>query len=324
MKSGFTKMNGFYNKYSDYIKNKYGVKAYKLPVNIAVTCPNRDGNISFGGCSYCGDIGVGFECMPETSSVREQLFSSREHIKRRYKAEKFIAYFQNFSNTYLPIQMFKSYITQAAECDVCEIAVSTRPDCVSDEHIQFLKNISSKFNIDITVELGLQTANYHTLNKINRGHTLAEYIDACFRIKKAGLDLCTHVILNLPYDSLTDAVETSKIISTVGSDYVKLHALYLMEGTKLASQYLNGEFCMITPDEYIERVITFLEYLSSEVVVQRLIGRAPAEGAVFVNWGMSWRKIQNNIEDVMQKTNRHQGSRFNYLGGGAVLKMQGF
>lgn len=308
-----------YNKYSDFLANKYGVKTYKLPVNIPVTCPNRDGNISTGGCSYCAPAGAGFECLDSSVSVKDQLSKNRCHIAAKYKASKFIAYFQNYSNTYLPFADFENYILDAAESDICELAVSTRPDSLMDKHITFLKETGEAFNIGITIELGLQTANYHTLLKINRGHTLAEYIDACLRIKNISkkIEICTHVILNLPSDSLTDVIETAKIISVLGIHHVKLHALYIMEGTEMADDYLNNRFAVISPGEYIQRAIAFIEHLSPNITLQRLIGRAPEEGAVFVNWGMSWRKVQNEIERIMKENRHYQGRLYNYAGGSA-------
>ena len=179
-----------YYKYSDYLKNKFNAKVYKLPVNLPVTCPNRDGTISFGGCSYCGDEGAGFECLNNSISVKEQLDKNMQYIKKRYKAEKFIAYFQNYTNTFLSLKDFKKYINEANLDYIVDISISTRPDCINDIYLDFLKEFKEKTNINITIELGLQTSNYHSLEKINRGHSLAEYIFAANQIKNYGFDLC--------------------------------------------------------------------------------------------------------------------------------------
>lgn len=300
-----------YNKYSVYLKNKYGAKVYKLPLNIPVTCPNRDGYISTGGCTFCGLGGAGFECLPGSLSVPSQLEINMRHIKARHKAEKFIAYFQNYSNTYLPVDTFKAYIEDAVQDDIVEIAISTRPDCAGNAYLSFLRDLKADTGINITIELGLQTANYHTLSKVNRGHSLAEYIDAMLRIKEFGLGSCTHVILNLPWDDMTDVIETAKIISALNCDQVKLHALYILKDTPMGKMYLEKQFEMISVSEYMDRVITFLEYLAPSVIVQRLIGRAPAEDSLFVNWGMSWWKIRDAIEAKMIDENHLQGRLFN-------------
>lgn len=313
-------MKQIYYKYSDYLKSKYGVKVYKLPVNLNITCPNRDGNISKGGCNYCGEIGAGFECLSSSLSVSEQIKANMEYIKKRYKAEKFIAYFQNFTNTYIPFDEFKEIIPKAVLKDIVDISISTRPDCINDKYMEFLLSISQNHDINITIELGLQTANYHTLKNINRGHGLAEYIDACINIKKYKFDICTHVILNLPFDNMSDVIETSKIVSSLKTDHVKLHALYILKNTKLAKQYLNKEFNLISVDEYVERVITFLEYLSPYISIQRIIGRAPEKDTLFTNWGMSWWKIKDIIENKMINDNISQGDKFNYLNGSALNK----
>nr|WP_317359384.1 TIGR01212 family radical SAM protein [uncultured Tyzzerella sp.] len=310
-----------YKEYSKYLKEKYGEKVYKLPISLKETnCPNRDGNLGFGGCTYCGDEGVGFENLSANLSVKEQLLKNKEHIAKKYKAKKFIAYFQSYSNTYIPINLFEKYVNEAIIEDIVDISISTRPDCIDIQYLEILKNIKNKHNIDITIELGLQTANYKTLQKINRGHTLAEYIQAANLIKCYGFNLCTHIILNLPWDTIEDTIETAKIISVLNTDFVKLHALYIEKNTILAKQYLNNEFTMLPVEDYIEKAITFLEYLSPNIAIQRIIGRAPEQFTLFSNWGMSWWKIKEAIEEKMAKENRFQGKLFNYCSNKALKK----
>ena len=277
-----------YKSYANYLKIKYGEKVYKLPINLPISCPNRDCNIGAGGCTFCGEEGGSFENQPNSLGVKDQIINNRSHIEKRYKAKKFIAYFQNFSNTYMPLERFKYYMNEALMEDIVGISVSTRPDCINEDYLVFLKGFSNRNGLDITIELGLQTVNYHTLSKVNRGHSLAEFIDSVLRIKKYGFRVCTHMILNLPWDSIEDTIESAKVLSSLSVDEVKLHSLYLVKGTMMADQYLNNEFEMISMGEYIERVISFLEYLDPNVVIQRLIGRAPEEDSIFTNWGRSW------------------------------------
>ncbi len=307
-----------YRKYSDYLREKYGEKVYKIPVNIPVTCPNRDGKLGHGGCTFCADVGAGFENLENTIPVPQQMASNIAHIKKKYKAEKYIAYFQNFSNTYLAFEDFKRVIIEAIREDVVEICISTRPDCIREEYLEFLHGLSKEKSMEISIELGLQTVNYHSLLYINRGHTLAEFIDAVLRIKKYGFDICAHLILNLPGDNMTDVIENAKVLSALGVQQVKLHALYVMRDTVMGRQYEAGEFKIISVEAYKERVITFLEYLNPEIVVQRLIGRAPEENSLFVNWNMSWWRIRDEIEAQMQQQGSYQGKRANYLNGKAL------
>jgi len=309
-----------YNTYSNYLKERYGEKVYKLPISLPLTCPNRDGFISTGGCTFCGEEGGSFENLSNLLSVKEQISKNMDYIKERYKAKKFIAYFQNFSNTYLPLEKFKYYIKEAIVDDIVGISISTRPDCINDEYLDFLEEIQEKYDLEITIELGLQTVNHHSLMKINRGHTLGEFIDAVIRTKNHNLRICTHLILNLPWDNMLDVIENAKVLSSLNIDEVKLHSLYIVEGTKMAEEYKNKEIQMISKDEYIERVITFLEYLDPKIIVQRIIGRAPKENTLFVNWQESWWKIRDEIVDLMEKRNLFQGSKFNYLNGKAIKK----
>ncbi len=302
-------MNELYNEYSKYLKKKYGEKVYKLPVNLPVTCPNRDGSLGVGGCTYCSEVGAGFEMLENTLSVKEQLNKNMEYIREKYKAEKFIAYFQNYTNTYLQLEKFKEYINQSAVDNIVEVSISTRPDCAGDEYLEFLSEFSKRTGINISIELGLQTVNYHTLKKINRGHTLAEFIDAVLRIKKYNFEICTHLILNLPYDNMDDVIETAKILSALRIDQVKLHSLYVIENTVMGTLFKEGELKLLSKDDYVERVIKFLEYLDKDIVVQRLIGRAPKENSLFVNWGISWWKIKEEIESEMTKKQTFQGAK---------------
>lgn len=308
----------FYRVYSDYLREKYGTKVYKLPVNLPITCPNRDGCVGYGGCIFCGEKGAGFENLSNTIPVREQLEKNMEYIKGKYKAEKFIAYFQNFSNTYMSLSLFKKYIKEAIIDHIVEISISTRPDCISDLYLEYLSTIKKEYNINITIELGLQTVNYHTLKIINRGHSLAEFIDSVLRIKKYGFRVCTHIILNLPWDSMEDVIESAKILSALSVEEIKLHSLYVVEDTVLGQMYKEEKVSLLPKEEYIDRAIAFLEYLRPDIVIQRIIGRAPEENTLFVNWNTSWWKIRDEIIQEMSLRDTKQGVKCNYLNGSAL------
>ena len=297
-----------YNAYSDDLKKHYGEKVYKLPVGLPLTCPNRDGVCGVSGCTFCGEIGAGYENLPADMTVTEQINANRAHISPKYKAEKFIAYFQNFSNTYLPVEKLRCYLEEACQDDIVGIAIATRPDCIHDDYLAMMKEVKEKYQIDISIELGLQSVNYHSLIKVNRGHTLAEYIDAVMRIKKYDLAICTHLILNLPWDDMTDVIENAKMMSALQMNQVKLHALYIVKETKMAKEYEAGDIQLISKEEYMERVITFLEYLDDKIVVQRLIGRAPESNTLFSNWQTGWWKIRDTILKTMQERGTYQAS----------------
>lgn len=310
-------MTDLYYSYSEYLKKKYREKVYKLPISLPVTCPNRKhGN---RGCVFCAEQGTGFESASFGASVQEQLIAGKALIEKKYHARKFIAYFQNYTNTYLPLADFKTYITEAAAMEnIVEIAVSTRPDCIRDDYLKALKEISEEFSIGITIELGLQTVNYHTLSNMNRGHGLSEFIDAVFHIQKFAFEICAHVILNLPGDTLTDGIESAKFLSALKIPAVKLHSLYIAKNSLLCEWYKDGKIAVCSKEEYLNRLVHFIEYLSPEIAVERLFSRIPEESSAFCNWGVSWWKLKDEFEKMMMERESFQGKEFHYLNGAAL------
>lgn len=268
-----------------------------------------------GGCIFCGGKGGGLQNLVSELLIREQVEQGIKAVKRKHKAKKFIVYFQNFTNTYLPLTKLQLYLEHALHEDVVEIALSTKPDCLNDKYLEFLTKFRLEKGVDISLEIGLQTVNYHTLTVINRGHTLAEFIDVVQKAKAHHFSICTHLILNLPWDGKDDVIESAKILSALEINQVKLHALFILPGTVLHQYYEKRELDLISIDEYIERVIVLLEYLDPKIVVQRLIGRSPEREISFVNWGLHWQEIRKEIEDVLEERDTYQGKNFNYLKG---------
>ena len=310
-----------YSIYSEHLIKKFGQKVYKLPVNLPGTCPNRDGTLGTGGCIFCDEQGSGFDALSNTLSVQEQIRENKIKFKKRFGAQKFIVYFQAFTNTYLPPERFAQNIqTAAAEEDVVGISVSTRPDCINETYLDILSSAKEGKNLDINLELGLQTVNYHTLKKINRGHTLAEFLDAVGRIHSRQFEVCVHLILNLPWDTIDDVIENAKILSALHVKYVKLHSLYIVRDTELGNMYQRGDFTLITLEDYVRRVITFLEYLDPGIVIQRLVGKGPKNEVLFCNWEASWWKIKTELERKLVEEDTWQGKKFNYLNGKALNK----
>lgn len=309
-----------YRAISAFLKEKYGEKVYKLPVALPLTCPNRDGSAGVGGCVFCGEIGAGYENLPASMTVQEQLEKNIAHIAPKYKAYKYIPYYQNFSNTYLEPERFRAYMEAGCIDSTVGLAIATRPDCINDTYLEILQDIKETYGVDIYLEYGLQSVNYHTLEKINRGHGMAEFIDAVLRTKRYGFSVCAHMIVNLPWDTMTDTIEGARILTALGVDQVKLHALYIVKNTLMAKWYEAKQFELISADEYIERVIAFLRHLDKNIVLQRLVGRAPEENTLFTNWSMGWWRIQEEIERRMDERDVRQGDLCNYLNGSAVRK----
>lgn len=292
-----------YRKYSDFLREKFGEKVYKLPVKLDLTCPNRDGTCGFGGCIFCGEEGGSFE--NNYGTVKEQLIKNRDHIKNKYKANKYIAYFQNFTNTYMPFEDFKRVIEDSLIEDVVGVSISTRPDYLPKKHLDFLEELNK--NYFVTVEIGLQTPNYHSLKKLNRGHGLAEFIAAALELKRRNLNVCTHIIIGLPWDDDLDILECAKILNVLNIDEVKIHALYILKDTGLGKMYERGEIEVISLEDYKKKVILFLRNLKDDIIVERIIGRAPYENSLFCNWNTSWWKIRDDIINVMHENGYTQG-----------------
>ncbi len=315
---------GYYRTYSSYLKEKYGEKVYKLPIALPVTCPNRTGLCGTGGCTFCGEIGAGYENLPASITVKEQIEKNIAHIAPKYKANLFIPYFQNFTNTFLPVDAFAAYVEEAvSQPQVVGLAIATRPDCIHPMYLDVLQEAFRKYEVDVTIELGLQSINPNSLALINRGHGLGEYIDAVLQIAPYGFDVCTHIIGNLPWDSRLDVVEAAKVISALPVQQAKIHALYIIKNTLMARQYQSGEFTLCTLPEYVDRVVSFVEHLRPDIVLQRLVGRAPKESTLFANWGRGWWVIRDMIEAEFERRGTRQGSHCNYLHGAAVREFVG-
>lgn len=298
-----------YYKVSDYYKETYGEKVYKLPIKLSLTCPNRDGACSYGGCIYCSDAGGSFENLPTAFTVTEQLEKNKAYISEKYKANKFIAYFQNFSNTYMD---FETFIEMIEACDkdyIVGVSIATRSDCISEDKLKFLKEWKDKTKKDITIELGLQTSNYHTLRILNRGESLADFISATRLINKYGFRISTHVILALPWDDINDTIETARILNALNVKEVKIHSLFIVKGTKLAKMYENKEIVLKSKEDYQKNVIGFLRFIESDCAIARLVGRAPKEKTIFCNWDRSWWLIRDEIVAFMEENSIKQGDK---------------
>ncbi len=300
-----------YRKLSKYFKERYGTRVQRIPIFAGFTCPNRDGTKGKGGCIFCDATGSGFAAF-RNLPIREQVLKWKEIYKRKYKNVKFFAYFQAFTNTYAPVDVLREKYSDAlVDEEIIGLDISTRPDVLPEEVLDLLDEFRKK--VEVHLELGLQTVNYKTLKILNRGHTLAEFIDAVVRAKRRNYVITTHIIVNLPWDDMEDVIETARIISALGIDGVKIHSLYVVKNTVLAKMYEEGRIKIGTLEDYINRVIMFLEHLSPDIIIHRLVADPPHEGTIFGNWGLSKTQIVNMIEKEMEKRDTWQGKKWKKL-----------
>jgi hypothetical protein len=298
-----------YNDLKTHLKKRYGELVYRIPIAAGFTCPNRDGTKGTRGCIYCDSTGSGFS-VDDEKNIKEQVEERKATLKKR-GINKFIAYFQAMSNTYAPINKLESLYSSVLDDDVIALDVSTRPDLAPEDVLNLLEIYKNR--VDVMIEFGLQTSNKTTLKMLNRRHEVNDFIDAVIRAKNHKLEVIAHVIANLPWDSVEDVIETSKLLSSLNVDGVKIHSLYIVENTPLGHMFKNNRVNVCTLEEYIERVIIFLEYLSPEIVIHRLASDPPREGTLFGNWDRSKIEILNKIHSKMKEKKSYQGKKFNYL-----------
>lgn len=300
-----------YNQFSAYLKNKFGAKVYKITIDAGFSCPNRDGTISNGGCIFCDDGGSFSQAHSNLLSVEEQVNIGAETLKKRFKAQKFMSYFQAFSNTYKPVsELEKIYNSSLNHPDVVGISIGTRPDCIDDDKIKLIS--SYKDDYYTWVEYGLQSIHDKTLKKINRGHDFDCFLRAYEKTKQAGLNVCAHVIFGL-WESHDEIMQTAQRLATLGIDGVKIHMLCALEGTKLANMYKNGEIDFMSEDEYIQTVCDFLEYLPQTTTIHRLAGNGLSTELIAPRWIGKKLDCLNKIDREFLKRNSWQGFKFHNL-----------
>lgn len=300
-----------YNQFSAHLKNKFGAKVYKITIDAGFSCPNRDGTISNGGCIFCDDGGSFSQAHSNLLSVEEQVNIGAVTLKKRFKAQKFMSYFQAFSNTYKPVsELEKIYNSSLNHPDVVGISIGTRPDCIDDDKIKLIS--SYKDDYYTWVEYGLQSIHDKTLKKINRGHDFDCFLRAYEKTKQAGLNVCAHVIFGL-WESHDEIMQTAQRLATLGIDGVKIHMLCALEGTKLANMYKNGEIDFMSEDEYIQTVCDFLEYLPQTTTIHRLAGNGLSTELIAPRWIGKKLDCLNKIDREFLKRNSWQGFKFHNL-----------
>ena len=284
-----------YKTANDYYKEKYGCKVYKLSLDGGFTCPNRDGTVSTGGCIFCSSLGGG-EFAERGNNISEQLERAKRRVEGKIKDGKYIAYFQSFTNTYAPYDRLKSIFYEAISPDyIVGLNIGTRPDCLPDSTIELLKELN-KIK-PVTVELGLQTADDSVAEYINRGYKSDVYKNAVSRLKNAGVEVITHIIIGLPLDN---PIETAKFAVECGTDGVKFHLLHILKNTKLAEEYEKGNVKPLTLEEYAEILKSCIKVLPSSIVVHRITGDGAKKDLIAPLWSADKKKTLNFLNKYLQ------------------------
>lgn len=294
-----------YRKLNEYLKNKYGERTLKICIDGGFTCPNRDGTKGLGGCIFCSQKGSGDHL--EKVSIKEQVQKALEYKKDR--ANKFIVYFQNYTNTYDTIENLRDKYNQALISDkiVC-LAIATRPDCISKEVCELLSSFKDK--VDVWAELGLQTANDNTGNLINRGYNSEEFTNAVKLLNRYNIDCITHIMIGLPSETHQDIENTVKFLSKHNIQGIKIHSTYIVEDTKLAQMYKNKEYQPIELNDYIQEACYVLTHLNPEIVVHKISGDAPKNILLAPSWNVHKKWMMNGIDKYLKENDLWQGKYF--------------
>ena len=298
-----------YNAYSEHLKQKFGAKVYKITLDAGFSCPNRDGTISSSGCIFCDDGGSFSQAHSNHLSIEEQVNIGAETLKNRFKAQKFMSYFQAFSNTYKPVEeLEKIYTASLKHPDVVGISIGTRPDCIDNDKLKLISSFTPDYYT--WIEYGLQTVHNKTLLKINRGHNYDCFLKAYEKTREySGINICLHVILNL-FENYDEMMQTAQTIAKLEPDGVKIHMLCALEGTKVAEMYRNGEIDFMDEDQYVSTVCDFLEYLPQKTTIHRLAGNGLRTELVAPRWIGKKLDTLNRIDREFLRRDTRQASRF--------------
>lgn len=302
----FNQTNKRYNQYSEHLKQKFGVKVYKVTLDAGFSCPNRDNTLSDRGCIFCDESGSFSQAHSNLLSVEEQLEIGIKTLSERFKAKKFMSYFQAYSNTYKPVEeLEKIYKSSLKHPDVVGISIGTRPDCVDKDKLKLISGFKDDYYT--WIEYGLQSIHDKTLKLINRGHDFDCFLKAYEQSKEAGLNVCAHVILGLPGETKDDMLKTAQKLAELKVDGVKIHMLCALKGTELTKNYSEGKISFMTEDEYIELVCDFLEILPEQTTIHRLAGNGLSKDLIAPLWLGKKFDCLNKIDRELENRNSYQG-----------------
>lgn len=284
---------------SEYYREKYGCKVYKLSLDGGFTCPNRDGTLGSQGCIFCSAAGSGEFAETQGVSIGQQLEKAKRRVDAKTRDGKYIAYFQSFTNTYAPVEHLRRlYLEAVAPDEIVGLAVGTRPDCLGDDVVTLLAQINAVK--PVSVELGLQTVHEETARYIRQGYDTQVYYDAVRRLKEAGLEVVTHIILGLPGETAEMMAETARCAAAAGTDGVKFHLLHVLRGTDLEKDYIAGKFETLSLEEYGEILKTCISCLPEHIVIHRITGDGAKKDLVAPLWSADKKRVLNYLHKVLE------------------------
>jgi hypothetical protein len=299
-------MDHRYTDFNTYLRRRFGCRVQKITLDAGLGCPNRDGTLSSGGCIYCNPRGSGTGAHAQGISISEQMRQGKAFLGRRYKARKFIAYFQSYTNTYAPVETLRRLYDEALAAEnVVGLSVGTRPDCVDAGILDLLQGYRDEYLV--WIEYGLQSAHDATLAAINRGHDFQAFVRAVADTRRRGIRICAHVILGLPNETRADMLETARRLADLPVDGLKIHLLYVVKGTPLEQLYRQQRYRCLEQDAYVELVCDFLERIPADMVIQRLTGDPHSEELVAPSWALNKRQTLQMIRDRLEERDTWQG-----------------
>jgi radical SAM protein (TIGR01212 family) len=300
----------FVHSFGSAMRKKYGEKVHKIAINAALSCPNRDGTKGIGGCTFCNNASFNPNAR-RPPSVREQIASGKRVIERRLGARKYIAYFQAYTNTYADIERLRVLYDEALlDEQVIGLSIGTRPDCVPEEVLVLLAEYQQR-GLEVWLELGLQSAFDHTLDRVNRGHHFEDYVDAVRRARRYALPICTHLILGLPGESREQGLTTLKRVLNEGTQGIKFHPLHVVKGTQLANEWRRGEYVAMRFNDYVDQVCDLVMHTPAEVIIHRLTATATPRLLVAPVWCAHKWYVLNAIHERLKALGGRQACKLN-------------
>ena len=301
--------NKRYHTWNYYLRNTFGEKIFKVSINAGFTCPNIDGKVAYGGCTYCSKEGSGdFAGNPKDNLIK-QFKEIKEMMLKKWPSAKYIGYFQAYTNTYAPLEVLKEkYETILEQDDVVGLSISTRPDCLEDDVVEYLGELNKRTNL--WVELGLQTIHDSTSKIINRGHDYKTFIEGVEKLKAKNIKTVVHIINGLPGEDYNMMMKTAKAVADLNVHGVKIHLLHVIKGTPMAKMLEKNMMTLMTQEEYVNLVCDQLEILPSEMVIHRLTGDGKKEDLVGPLWSLKKWEVLNAIDDTLKSRDSYQGIKY--------------
>ena len=295
-----------YKHLNEYLKTKFGERTLKICVDAGFTCPNRDGKCGYGGCIFCGEKGSGEHLIYSPISNQVEKFLNSYRAER---ANKFIVYFQNFTNTYASIETLKAKYDEALIDErIVGLEIATRPDCINEEIAKLLCSYSDKYYI--YVDLGLQTSNDNTANIINRGYSSDKFSEAVTILRKYNIDVVAHIMLGLPNENEKDLNDTIKFINKHDIQGIKIHSTYVIQGTYLAELYEKKQYTPLSLEKYLEQLVYVITHINPNLIIHRISGDAPKDLLIAPEWNTHKKKVLNGLDKILKEKNLFQGCKF--------------